>query len=1480
MALVRFALKNPYLVLVSVVATVALGLIAYFRLPKDLLPLFKTPAVQILTLYPGMPAEVVEKDITSRLERWTGQSNGIVRQESRSMVGVSIVKDYFRSDIDQNTALSQVTSLAMSDLYYLPPGTIPPMVMPFDPTATVPLVLLSISSPEYDETKLYDIAYFDLRNRLQGIKGVIAPAVYGGRLRRILTYADPEKLKQYNLSLVDVARTLKDFNTLIPAGNVKIGHTDYQIVSNGMVETVDEMNQFPVRSSLQGKEILISDIGRTEDSAQIQSNVVRVNGKRQVYIPVYRQPGANTVAVVDAIRNSIKGILERLPKGISIDLVADQSEYVRNAIRNLSLEAIEGALLAVLTIWLFLGSLRTALVASISIPISIFVAFIGFLITGDSLNAMTLGGLSLVVGRLVDDSIVVTENIERHHHLGKDAETASLGGAGEVMGPVLAATITTVIVFVPVFFLEGISAFLFAPLARSVAFSIGASFLAAMTVIPLLLRRAKKEQRSTTFQKGFVRFERAYGRILPMVLKRKGWVFAACLILGVGASLLYTQVGQDLFPEQDVGHLTVKLRLPSGTRIEDTEREVSDIEKEIQNVIPKDEIRTLIANLGVLYDWPAAYTPNAGPQDAFLEIQLNPHRHASSQEYANRLRTALEARRAPPETNTRSVADSTPEIDVVIDTGGILTAALTFGLPAPIDIQISGNDLKIADRIAREVVGKLKSITGLVDLRVQQRQDYPQLTVQVDRRKAASMGLTTVDVVKNVVAATNSSVSFDPAFWIDPKNGNHYFAGVQYREKDLADEKALQEIRITGKGQDRAVPLRELATFGTRTAPTEINHLNIGRVVDVFANVSGRDLGSVSRAIENRLKDVELPTGYQIGLRGEMSNFRESFENLSFGFLLAVFLLYLVLVAQFRSLTDPLIILITVPLGLIGVVTALWLTGSTFNIQSFLGTIFMVGIVVSNSILIVEFVNRSLEQGRASVHDAIIEGSTIRLRPILMTSIAAILGLLPMAIGFGEGSEANVPLARAVIGGLTVSTFLSLFVVPCLYCSFYARSGRFRDSSVSKGVIFLACLLGAGALFPRKSLADNARPIALDEALSYAKAHHPTLKAAEARIAGQSAGITSARAGYFPKLQGSGVLSNGMSGSTSGLGQPALSNSSFRKGYGVSLDLEATVYDFGRTANQVAAEESRLDELKENKHVTRASLLMSVKQVYFECQRQVHYKATYVAALNDLEALVREVRQYVKSGQRSPVDLSLIEVALQEMSANRIGAEQSEISSVDRLNFLMGAPAEERYSCMDDDPLRSPEELPPNEKLLEEAKRARPELRRVFASKQRAVHEKDAARSQYFPKIVALASVGHLQDTNLLPSKDYVIGLGVKIPLFDGFKTPAEVEKAASEIDRLGYEEEQVGREVAAEIGQALNNYRRMQLLTPVIAQRRKTASHALKLARERYMTRSGILSEWDQAYRAWLQSELAYWNLEYEHRLVASELNFAAGRE
>ena len=1073
----KLALKNPYLVIVVALAALVLGIVSYQKLPADLLPIFTTPAVQIVTFYPGMPPEVMERDIMSRLERWTGQSVGIEHQEGKAMLGVSVVKDFFNEGISLATAMSQVTSYAMSDMFYLPPGTIPPMVMPFDPTASVPLCLVSVSSPTMSEEALYDVAYFELRNRLQSIQGVIAPAVYGGKLRRILAYVDREKLEVRNLSPMDVVRALKQQNVFIPAGNLKSGDIDFQIFANAMPQHVDQLNDIPVAMRDSGP-VLLRDVGRVKDSSQIQTNVVRINGRRQVYIPIYRQPGANTIQIVDAIRSRLERILQRLremdPRAgdLALEVVLDQSVYVRKSIRGLQIAAGLGALLAAAVVFLFLRNLRSTLIISLAIPLSILVALVGLFYSGETLNAMTLGGLALAVGILVDQSIVELENIARHARMGKSPVNAAIEGTQEVSLPILVSTITFIVVFYPIVYLSGMARFLFTPLALSATLAIIASYFISITLIPAYCghfpgalgghRHAVggSEGDGNAGCGSMERFAARYAGLVDRALTARWKVLGGAALLLLAAGLLLALCGQELFPQVDSGQLQIYVRLASGTRIEKTEVTVSAIERAIIEEVgepdpeyprierhPGSNLKILISNIGVLMDWPAAYTPNTGPMDAFILVQFKDRWDSpGASAIAERLRERL--------------MREFPGTEFAFDTGGLLTAAVNLGEPAPIHLQIQGSSLETSHLIATRMVEEIAGVQGVVDVRIAQRLDYPIIDVQIDRIKAAYAGVNVEDIMKNLVTATNSSVNFDPAFWIDERNGNHYFIGAQYPEADLTSLDAILNVPVTGARSRVPVPLGTLVHVSRKQGPAVINHRNITRVIDVYAGVAlGNDVGSVVRRIERRLgaSDEIAPVrkrsergiyyevggtefankGYSYTLAGEVQIMRDSFRQLAFGLVLAVILVYLVMVALLRSFLDPFIILLTVPLGFIGVGFLLFSTSTTINIQSLMGMVMMVGIVVEYSIVLVEFANRRLGEG-LDPRGAILEAARIRLRPILMTSLTSLFAVLPMAFGVG-GGDANVPLARAIVGGVLGATVLTLFVVPCLYVSFKRR---------------------------------------------------------------------------------------------------------------------------------------------------------------------------------------------------------------------------------------------------------------------------------------------------------------------------------------------------------------------------------------------------------------------------------------------------------
>lgn len=1032
--MLELAFKNKYLIIVAALLVAVISIVAILKLPVDILPTYKTSAVQVLTLYPGMPAEVMEKDITSRIERWTGQSNGIERQESKSLIGVSIVKDFFREEIDPNTALSQVTSLAMSDLYYLPPGTVPPMVMPFDPTATTPLALLAVSSDSLSEKELYDIAYFQLRNLLGSVQGIIAPAVYGGKLRRIYMYVYPDKLQAYNLSQTDVMDAVQKNNVMIPTGDVNIGNMNYSVNANGMLPKVNDFNNIVIKMGKDGSPIFLKDIGYAKDASAIQTNMVHINGKRQVYIPIYKRTGGNTIASVEAVKNKLAELKERLPKAINLDVILDQSTYVRNSISGLMKEGIIGLVLVSLALLIFLGNARAMFIVFLSIPLSILFAFIGLYFTGDTINSMTLGGIALAIGLLVDDSIVVMENIEKHLKLGKSPSVAAYEGAKEVAMPVLVTTITIIIVFFPVIFLTGISKYLFSPLAITVSLAMIGSRIISMTLVPIMAASLFKhniiEEKDDSsqlkhgkisfqgFQKWFHRVTNAYANSMSKAIRYRWWVLGSVVLLFIISIFGFRKIGTELFPQMDVGQISLDVRMESGTRLEQTEKIITQIEKFIQQEIGS-ELNIIISNMGVLNDWPAAYTPNSGTQDATISIQLKEGYKTPTAEYVKRLRTKLK--------------ENFAGVQFIFNTGGIVTTALNFGLPSPIDIQITGNDLHKSHDIAIKVRDIVQNIKGTEDVRIHQRYDHPEIKVDIDRTKAAQLGINADDVVKNTVSALNSSINFKPSFWIDEKNGNHYFVGVTYPEIELDNPQSVENISLTGTN-GKTTLLKNIAKTSLTSAPIEINHLNIQRVTDVFANVEERDIGSVANEIESKLEALkkDLPEGYKIEMRGEIKSMKDSFGNLGLGLILAVLMVYLVIVPLLRSFKLPLIIITVIPLGLIGVTGMLLATNTYLNIQSMMGIIMMVGITVAYSNLLVDKMNNLLKEGK-QLEQAIKEGVANRFRPIIMTAIVAVLALTPMAIGYEIGGEANIPLARAIIGGVLMATLLSLFVVPILF---------------------------------------------------------------------------------------------------------------------------------------------------------------------------------------------------------------------------------------------------------------------------------------------------------------------------------------------------------------------------------------------------------------------------------------------------------------
>lgn len=1022
--MIHASFKNPFVVLVMAIFVVVLSAVLIPRMAVDILPQFKKSAMQIITLYPGMPAEVVEKDITSRMERWTGQSPGIEKQLSKSLMGVSIVTNYYGEDVSPAEAMANTSAYAMSDMYYQPPGTLPPMVQPFDPTASKPLMLLTVSSATKSGKELYDLAYYNLRQMLSGVPGIVAPAAYGGSKRRIHIYVDPSKLEAMGLSQTQVNDAIKRNTTMIPSGIAQFGDINFAIDAKGMIIKVEDFNEIVIAYK-EGKAVTIKDIGYASDASMIQTNIARVDGREQVYLPIFKRPGANTIESVEGVKRALPEMKRRMPDDVNLQVIFDQSSYVRNAISGLTYTGLGGLVLVIIVLLVFLGNVRSALIVAISLPLSVLFAFLTLSMTGQAINSITLGGITLVLGLLVDNSIVVIENIDRHLQMGKSSTQAAKDAALEVATPVLASTLVIMVVFFPVIFLTGMAKFLFSPLALTVAGAMLGSYLFSLTLVPLMaaklfkgrLPRTDGSEQSiklTWFQSKVMGLRRRYLASLQRVLAKPTRLIALMLIAFIASMGLATQgLGYELFPQTDVGQMEIQVRLESGTPLRQTEVTVAAMEGKIREVMG-DDLDQIIANIGVVYDLPAAYTPNSGTQDAFIAVQLTADHGVSTFDYAIQLRELF--------------ATSFPGVECSFNTGGLITAALNDGKPSPIDVQILGNDLHELRRIAEAVKRAIIPLPGATDVRILQRVDQPTKDIDIDRRRAAELGVEPVDAIKNMVSALNSSATFDKAFWIDERNGNHYYVGVTYPEELINDVHLLDNVMVSSH-YGKSVPFRSFSEVTESTNPVEINHHKLQRVFNVYCGVQGRDIGSLSDDIQAAIQNIPLPKGYDISFQGETATMKRSFADLGVGLVLSMILAFLIIVPLFRSFRQPLIILLSFPMGLIGVVGLMWLTNTAVNIQSIMGVIMMIGIAVSYGNILIDRINALVKEG-LSQSQAIIQGAEDRFRPILMTATTTVCALIPTAIATSAGSEPNVPLAIAVIGGTIMSTLITLYLIP------------------------------------------------------------------------------------------------------------------------------------------------------------------------------------------------------------------------------------------------------------------------------------------------------------------------------------------------------------------------------------------------------------------------------------------------------------------
>ncbi len=1035
----RFAIRYPFLIIVMCLVIAIVGTVALVRMPVDLFPPINIPVVVIATFYSGMPPQQIETNITNPFERWFTLASGVDHIESRSLPGVSLIKIYFQPGTNADADLSTVSNLAMADLRRLPPGTLPPVVLKFD-ASSLPVCLITLKGEGLNETQLHDLGQYNVRNQIANVPGASVPQPFGGKYREIMVYVDPMKLQAHQLSPMDVVREINQSNLILPTGDVKIGPFDYNLYSNSQAPTAASINDMPLKSVGQSS-VLVGDVGKAVDAQAIQTNIVRVDGQPSVYLPILKQGGdTNTIAVVQGIKDALQHLVD-IPKQLSTRVVFDQSVFVKTAISNLIREGGIGLVLTGLMVLLFLGSLRATAAVFLSIPLSALATFLALSAGGGSVNTMVLGGLALAFSRLIDNSVIVLENIFRHLEMGASPEVAAEKGGQEVGLAVLSATLTTSIVFFPVVFLYGVSRFLFVALALAVILSLFASYFVAMTVVPLFcaklikLRQADEELGDDftfrwggvgkMFNKYFDKMVGKYDQTLSTALLKPVATLAGLVGISLLAFALYPFLGVSFFPRTDPGQFVINLKAPSGTRVELTEDYVNRVEQIIRTVVPKQELQIIVSNIGITTDFSAIYTPNSASHTAFVQVSLKEGHKVGSFEYMRRVRDQL--------------SQQLPQLSTYFQSGGLVDAVINLGLPAPIDIQVSGNNLDKVYGVAAKIAEPVRSLKSVSDVLIPQDIDYPALELDVDREKAGLLGLSQKEIVDNVITALTSNGMIAPNYWIDPKSGNPYMLAVQYPEDQIKSMIDLKQIPLRGVKSTQPTFLDTVVKFKTIPSPTEVDHYQLFRVIDIYVSPKTQDLGGVTSQIEDILKKTSLPEGVRVNLRGSVQGMRASFKSFGIGLILSVVLVYLILVAQFASWEDPFIILLAIPPGLAGVLLFLLVTRTTLNVMSLMGVVMMVGIVVSNSILIVEFA-RHLHHDGKPVQEAVSLASRMRLRPILMTSFATLLGMIPMAIGSEPGSEQYAPLARAIIGGLLVSVVVTVYLVPAAYLLVHRRA--------------------------------------------------------------------------------------------------------------------------------------------------------------------------------------------------------------------------------------------------------------------------------------------------------------------------------------------------------------------------------------------------------------------------------------------------------
>jgi multidrug efflux pump subunit AcrB len=1026
--------------------------VVLLRTPTDIFPEINIPVIAQVWTYTGLQPQEMERRITTNVERGiTVLVNDIEHIESQSLNGIAIVKIFFHPGANIQTALAQVTAISQTFLRTLPPGTTPPLVIIYS-ASTVPVLQIGLTSDRLSEQQLFDYANNFIRTQLATVQGASMPFPYGGKQRLVSVDIDSSALQARGLSPVDIVNAVNAQNLILPTGTAKMGSLEYNVELNGSPRVVTELNDLPVKT-VDGSTVYLRDVAHVRDGFAPQTNVVLANGQRGVLASVYKTGNASTLSIVDHVKQTLEDYRPSLPDGLNLSIFFDQSVFVRAAIQGVLREALIAACLTAIMILLFLGNWKSTLIIAISIPLSILVSIICLSALGETINIMTLGGLALAVGILVDDATVEIENINRNLALGKETVQAILDGAQQIAVPAFVSTLCICIVFIPMFFLSGVAKYLFVPLAEAVIFAMLASYMWSRTIVPTLamyLLSAEDEYHADQhagektgffrryqqgFERAFERFREGYRHALEAALARPG-LFAACFLtfcaLSVGLSFL---LGRDFFPSVDAGQIRLHMRARTGLRIEESARLADQINQVIRQTIPERDLLTVLDNIGLPYSGINLTYSNSGTigtADGEILVQLKPDRERSTNSYINDLR--------------RRLPSDFPGVQFFFQPADIVTQILNFGTPAPIDIQIRGMDQAGDYAIGLKLANEIRHIPGAVDVHVQQAFDAPTLYMNIDRTRAQYVGMQARDVAQNVLVSLSSSFQTTPNFWLDPRNGVTYSVAVQTPQYRVDNYQALQNTPVTATSPGvQPQILGNLVTTSTVARPASIAHYDVQPMINVYASVSGRDLGSVSTRVTQLVHDVEkeLPRGSRIFIRGQVQTMATSFLGLGIGLVGAIVLAYLLIVVNFQSWLDPFIIITALPGALAGICWMLLFTHTTLSVPSLTGAIMCMGVATANSILMVSFAREQMNEGK-SAHDAAVEAGFVRIRPVIMTALAMIIGMVPMATGLGEGGEQNAPLGRAVIGGLLFATVATLFFVPCVFSIIHGRLERKR----------------------------------------------------------------------------------------------------------------------------------------------------------------------------------------------------------------------------------------------------------------------------------------------------------------------------------------------------------------------------------------------------------------------------------------------------